>query len=614
MHKHLSKNKEKKHKLKQFSKKVSKSFSSSFIVNSVKNNCDFRQSYSKSYTKALSSKLQGLFPKVLKLRLAFAKKCENSVLSGALEGFYYMLLSLPLRTLGIFLLAYSLFIPPSTELILKCILVLASLMIIPVKKSIGECLNASKLLCFFYMESSKYPIQAHHSSHKAQSKGYSTAFLLGFISGLTAYGLNISYELLFYIATVILCLVFFNNPETGLLFTIMTLPFLDAKYVLFFEMVTLVSFLAKFFRAKRHIKFDVSDLLILCLTLITLFSALFNSSGVTSFDTALTYFAGFIFYVLVKNIIRSTDLANRCVSIVLYSSAIISVLNLCYAMLSSTRYGILLSVFTDAKPGAVSYFATAMSLGVYLSCIIPIAFSMLINTKRPEYLIITLLNLACIYTSCHTHFLYAAVFAILAVLCFHHKVWLAVIPFFKFICDSILSLLSLLPVFTVSQQAAGYSGTESGAQSIISIMKDHVIFGTGSGSESFDKMFSYYSSTSSTQALEEIPLYQRIITTVGIFGAFVCVIVIIQLLGKNFAYIISDEPKDTSVWAVSTGSFASCAVFLVGIFLGYPFSDTRILLMFWLVMTIGISCSQSSRNDYIQPFATEFYHHTYSES
>lgn len=582
----------------------------SAVYSFIKNNCDFSESYKKSFTASVAERLESLFPALLKTRLSYAKKCEQSILSNAAESFYYSFLSLPLRTVGVFLLTYGVsvlfyslgnFELFEKNVIFSAVAVFASLLFLPVKKSISSCIKSSCILSFFYTESSESAILASRHYTKNQVRGYSTAFLSGILCGVLSY-LSTPLKILSVTAAILLCLIFMNNPESSLLFTVLITPFLNTAYVLFFIMITLMSFLGKYLRAKRHIAFELTDIFMLFLALLIAFSGIYTVTPYSSFNTSLKYISAIFLFFLVKNIIRSTDLAERCMKIIITSSVIISLSNIIYAQFYSSYYGAYISLLTDATPGAVSIFTSPNTLGVYLAFLIPITFSMLIGTGKPKFLLITLLHFICILVLGNTVCLYAAILACLTVLAFYNKFWIITIPLFRVFGNLIIKVIS------VTFSNALFAGNSLSGIEKASIIKSagdmfyhYPLFGIGLGEAPFKKLFVYFSlpGCEGTEFVNSLAI--QILISIGAIGFIFCAAVIFQIYGKNLSYIISLEQKDTRMLSCCIGIFSTAASLIITGLWSYPFSDTRMLITSLLISSLGISFVNSTRNDYISP-------------
>ncbi len=604
--------------LRAFGEKAVCVFHDSAFYNFFKNNCDLSDSFEKSYTSRLTGKLSRFFPYVLKTRLKFAKSCENSFVFNLFEGIYRNLLSLPLRAVGIFLLtfglsvllytlrAFSLGYTFENNLIFSFICVFSSIVIMPIKKSIAECVKNSVLLRFFYSESTYLSTTFRAAGARTQSRGYSTAFFLGLLCGIFS-AFTTPAKILFFAASLLLCVVFLNNPESSLLFTITIIPFLSTAYILFFVPVTLISFLTKYFRAKRHISTELSDLFMLLLALLIAFSGLFTLSGTPSNSQTIKYLLALSLYFLIKNIIRSSALSKHVLDIILSCAAVTSVINLVYALSISSRYGDILSLLTDTKPGAISIFTTPTALGVYLTAIIPLCFSQLISTGKPKHLIALLLHFTCICFASTPYAFYSSVLSIIVVLIFYNKLWLCIIPFYRVIASRFVSALSLIFSGILSSNTSVSESSASVAKSAFVAIETHPLFGIGTGRDNFSKVFPRYALASSEGAQGINSLYTSLALSLGILGFVFFVICVLQLSGTAFKYLSSNGQKDSIMFSRVAGLYGSFAALFTVSFSCYPWNDTRTLMTYVLIFSLGTAFAQSTKNDYISPHSVRDY-------
>ena len=590
---------------------------SSAFYGFIKNNCDFQASFKKSFLYSLFSRLNVLFPALLRLRLSFAKKCETGIFTGLLENTCANFLSLPLRTLGIYLLTFGtvVLVYSFKELeqfrlhdgrcIFAFICIFAAVIILPVKKSISKCIKSSRFLGIFHSEYSEIAPGGTNADARIQVRGFSTAFFTGLLCGIVSY-LSTPGTILAVSAMAVLSLLFLNNPESSLLVTVLVLPFMSTAYVLYLVLLTFISFMFKYFRAKRHIKFELSDALIAMFAALLAFSGLFTASVSPSFQTSLKYIGALALFLLVKNIIRSTRLANRCITVIISSSVIISLLNLIYFFTADTHYGAYFSILTDAKPGTASIFVSPSALGIYICAVLPVVFSRLCGTGKPKYLIITLIHMLCLCACGIPAALYAAVFSLILVLALYNRVWIFALPFFHMI-SGLLSKLIMLSPFELSSVKDAGTQTVSVIKSALIMFEHHPLFGIGVGQAPFSELFPYYALPGSENVPYVNSLFIQLFICLGITGALYCAVLLFQITGKNLSYIMSAEPKDADVLASCKGVYGSCAAFLIAGIWTYPLGDTRLLLYFWLICALGSSLVSSTRSDYIAPHSVRDY-------
>ena len=574
------------------------------IFGAVKKAFNFGAAFKQSRLYGFCGKKDSAFPLLLKTRLGFAEKCEKSAPANLLEACYYRFISMPLRTVGVYLASFG-FVALLTCLtafssgktdageknfIFSVILIALAVMMLPIKKSVGRCISSSVFLSRF--ELCPLSPEPFEKSNANLPKGYSSAFFLGLLCGLFSYALE-SFEIFMFSCSMLGCVIFMNNPEAGLLFTVFAMPFLDTPYILFFVFVTAISFTFKYMRGKRHIKPELSDILLLFAVALIAFAGAFTADGTAHLYDAIKYIFGIILFVLIKNVIRSTKLADSCVSLMLFSAVATAVINLIVFFFD--KYGF---VFAAAESGGVfSLFSSFGSLGAYCCLMTPLAFSALIGTKRPKYLLLTLLLLLCTAAVGNLYALEATTLALIVVMAFYKRAFLVFLPFFHPAASVLSRILSLvIPGTFVGFAERAYTRLPV-FKSALTMLGDHPLFGIGSGA--FSDIYPYYAFAGSESAAVADSLLLQIAVSLGGVGLIYCIIVLIQLPQKNLSYLVSDENKDFTIFSYCAGLFGSFVAYIALGLVSYPHSDARVLLLFWACASLGGALVNSTRNDFI---------------
>lgn len=331
--------------------------------------------------------------RLLAFKLRFAAQSERSRLLRYLEQGAERFFRSSLRSFGIFLLSFGGFLVSfhlandlprlmhldfSDTFLFGCILVLASLFMLPVKnKSIAACLRASRILSYFLLDI----FTLKHLTDENEKKPHSSSgffLFFGFICGLFSYVVSPKVTL-FLLFSGVLVYMTLTRPENGVLAVCLLLPFADTRILVFLILLTFVSELFKVFRAKRAFRFN------LCSGVCVLLGAIAFSAWVVSFDAqgADSTFASLacvlLFAVLVIALIRSSTLADKCFR-TLALSALASALYGAYSYLTVILFGSHgFERFPTVSRTMLHSVFSPSSFPCFLICMLPLLY---VNSRR----------------------------------------------------------------------------------------------------------------------------------------------------------------------------------------------------------------------------------------
>ena len=566
---------------------------------------------------SLSNKLY-LF--IRKLRNGFASFCERSVLSIFFDNLYYSLLSVPLKAVGLYLAVFSIFSFGASYLaerdlyaalfhdatfMLLCTL-LISFFFFTANSSLGKALFESKLfstLDVVHSGDSKFI----KCSEKIKTSGvYSTALFLGIISAVATYILSPISVILFVICLVYAVFVF-NRPECGILLCISLCFFFPTVYLLCFILLTLIAFLYKYLRGKRHIGLGKSQILVILLAVSVFFSSFYNSTGKTDSVTCVKLIIIISLGFLAVNILRSTAILNKAVSLFADCCGAIStilVLNLLLVLFTSK--GVVSAVYSSEIIGFILKASTSRQfVSPFLVISIPLVMSLSIGAKkhtdRFKRFVQLILLLLCLIYSFDFSTLFSVLIAVTTVLTLYHKAFSVL-----YIVSPVISqlLVKLYSMFAGKLPEALIFRTESVINNeflitCANIFKKNPIFGIGIGTDNFHTILIENGFVNASSVSNTGSLMFDILLKFGVFGLLLVLTVIFVFSFKNIKFNIFIGYKDKNIKAVSTGTFASTVSFLILSIYKYTITDSRILAMFVFITAIGYSLKHCHESDYI---------------
>ncbi len=315
----------------------------------------------------------GISQLFLKTKTAFARLVESSSIVSAYRRITDELLCTRVRDYGIFLLFFSLLAFASSmfkiysfdsygglsnsDIIAMAATLISSVFLLMSKKSVAQKLEKSVIFSFVFLDILGISPLALHTKRK--TKAYTAAALaIGTILGTLTF-LFTPTDIIKFLITVIFSATVLYSPESGLLLSILLLPFLRYEFFRVLVIIAAISYVLKLFRGKRNISFSPADIFVLLFALASWFALGTATSG--------TLITACCIYLLIVNLFRNQDLLEKGVSSLGIGLGIYSLINA--FLLALELFGADLSTlsfvaieFSDSQTALLSLISVPFSL------------------------------------------------------------------------------------------------------------------------------------------------------------------------------------------------------------------------------------------------------------
>ncbi len=262
----------------------------------------------------------GISQLFLKTKTAFARLVESSSIVSAYRRITDELLCARVRDYGIFLLFFSLLAFASSmfkiytfdsygglsnfDITVMASTLISSVFLLMSKKSVAQKLEKSVIFSFVFLDILGISPLALHTKRK--TKAYTAAALaIGTILGTLTF-LFTPTDIIKFLVTVIFSATVLYSPESGLLLSILLLPFLRYEFFRILVLIAVISYVLKLFRGKRNVSFSPADIFVLLFALAAWFAFGTATSG--------TLITACCIYLLIVNLFRNQDLLEKGVS------------------------------------------------------------------------------------------------------------------------------------------------------------------------------------------------------------------------------------------------------------------------------------------------------------
>ncbi len=244
----------------------------------------------------------------------------------------------------------------------------------------------------------------YKASRQKRKTSIGMSFLLGSVLGVLTMFVS-PLTILASIAAAVLVITVFNVPEFGLLLTLVAVLALPVEIIGGMSLVTLASYLLKFLRLKRNLRFGTADALVLLLFIVMLLTGLISDGGLSTGEIWMLTFTAM--YFVVKNGICSEKLvvqASNALCTGAFLGMVLYILGEFTPMITHSQLSVFARVITYARPDA-------SMLAVTVAAVMPFAFaSFSANAARRRNILFLLLAAACAFIS--DSFMFYALLAI----------------------------------------------------------------------------------------------------------------------------------------------------------------------------------------------------------
>lgn len=541
-----------------------------------------------------------LFPFVLKLRLFFARKFETSKVSNLFEKAYNNFLCLPLRTVGLFFISFSslsamidLYSSQTTDfsfvilsdMSLKVLLFLSSILLLTSKAPIGNILSSSLVFPILNVDDKIF------ERSKKQPPMYSQALFVGLIFGCLSSLIHFN-KLFCFILICVFSLICYSYPESGVLITGFLVPLTSGLTTIFTTFITLISFIFKYLRGKRHGTANAATTSLIVFLIYVCLSLL--SSKINIYN--LTFISAILFPILSANLINSSRLSKKLFAVIYTSCAIKLALNAFYILLFvyDTNTNFLPKHFNVQDSILSGLFTNFESLNTYIVLSFPLVFSMLYSSKqfykKFKYLLPLLFMAIPIIYSPQNHIVFAILLSTVLIISVSRKYLMVSIVFVPIVSKLLTNLLTIV------------SSKFHPASDLPRIVTPKVLYNARKISNIlFGKGLDYLN----CENYNSFAL--ALISAIGILGLICMISIVIIVMKHCLQFIFVTDTCAEKSKEICVGVFAMLVCFLAFCFTKNIYADSINISVLFSYIALAITCIKCSQNDYIDRFHVREY-------
>lgn len=552
----------------------------------------------------------------------FNRSLSESLIVRSVARYVSGITAIRTRTVGIFAISFGLytsavfvvsyFIGDTKKdfllLIIGIASVFASIPLFSSGGSVSDAISRSRVIGFLLFD--VLGIRREYIITDSHRRGNSTvAFLLGTVLGLSAYFLNPLIPVLTVPVLAVLFIVV-AQPETGVILTLLLLPFLPTMAVAGMIILTAVCYFLKLIQGKRRLVFEKLDISILIFMVLTLFGGIVSITSSGSIRPALMYFCLSAGYFLTANLLTTAGWTKRAIGVLLTSMTAVALIGIYenYFGKPAIVSWIDTSMFSDIENRVVSTFANPNVLAEFLILLLPLSFALVLTAGRSSSRFGAVLMLVCcgvclVFTWSRGAWL-GILFGMLVFLMMCSRKTLVAL----FIACFGIPLLPLVLPDNIIQRFMSIGNLADSSTSyrfniwrgVFRMLPDCFLSGIGIGEEPFSEFYVKYSLSGIEAAPHSHSLFLQVLVSIGITGLIALIAVLCFYVRESVSFCKNQKDAPLPVRLYSSALFAGiCAVLVQGL-TDYVWYNYRIFALFWLLIGLTVALRRSHEETIIE--------------
>lgn len=523
-----------------------------------------------------------------KLRRLLSSSIEKSRILGILRMLSKLFFAIRLRSIGFFLLSYSFFATLvwmikyypfdgsgwGVEMFAIIAILSPSIPFMFSRQNVAEAISDSKL--FSAVLSDGLGIDLEQKKRDAESipsysKYFGIAPILGILFGSLSVLISPDVFLVAVVAVISVAFIF-SKPEAGVLLTVFALPFgemLNAggvDLVAVSVIVTTVSFAFKVILGNREIHFDLSDIFMLLVLIVTA-SCCFGNAGAENYSHITRVVIFMLMYFLFVNLVKTRGWLLRSANAFVFSLCVTLVIGVTVPMLTHIPY--FRTFIMDSNIFDAVYMFSRQSANVYILLpAIPFllaATSSSLPGRKGTYSVYLLLAVICI-TVGGNPIAHPAMLVTLAVyvLCTNPNLIFLGIPLYMIRFASTDIRIPLISEF-LSESKQIYSEAINENIYVMNgtmrALEDYLFTGIGFEGGSFAKIYPNYAYAGFENASDAGSSMLQLLLGFGIFGFAVIAVTVVFFLRRIFGSVARlEDAKEKNFLSACAASITGYAV------------------------------------------------------
>ncbi len=474
----------------------------------------------------------------------------------------------------------------------------ASIPLIASKKNLSTALCEGRLTSVLLIDILGIPREKLSSKHKPLVFKGMFSVITGTLLGALSVFVD-PYTVLGTVGILLLCIIVFSSPESGVIILLALFPFVSEKTLAMGTLFTFICYLLKVARGKKTFKLELNDCVILAFVIVVILSNIFSINAVVGVSYSLKIFTYTLAYFLIVNTIKTTPWVKRVIFALCFSAMGCVVIGLLQKYAVGSKYipsealelnGTVKATF--ANPGILSHLLVLVTLFIFAAAI---------RIRKPVRklfcMVFCVAAVFCLYATLSPFAIIAFVLCVVLFFLIYSDrtvlVLLALImslPFAKYIMPNLLLQKSAeLGVLASDMLGKRFESFYI----ILKMIRDHFVGGAGAGN--FSYLYASYAAESSGVSTAQYSIYSQMLVEFGIFGLFVFALIILVFTQNSFSFFKKHGGGRATVYSAA-GFSGVFGLLLLGV-VENVWQDPRIYFCFVAVMGLTVALKRKSVNE-----------------
>ncbi len=428
---------------------------------------------------------------------------------------------------------------------------------------------------------------------------YSVALVSGMVLGIATYFISIGY-VLGIIAMIVIAWVVLSLPEVGIMALLATTPFFSlfkTPTVLLAAGVALttVSYMIKFLRGKRTMRFGTVGIFVTLFSFVMLFGGIVSVGGKESMHSALIYFVLLQGFNLTVNLFRTREDCRHAFSVLSVSGVITAFYGVVQYLLGEASPDWLdTEMFAYIEGRTTSFFDNPNVLGTYLIMIFPIIFVSMIYSRgfKAKFLslfAVLITGLCLVWTWSRGAWLGFLVGTVFFFLIFSYKTLQVLLA--GGLCLPLVG--TLLPQDIVNRFLSIGNMSDSSTyyrvftwRSVSNMLSRVWVSGVGVGPAAFEQVYPLFAYAGVEATPHAHNLLMQVLSDVGIGGLLTLIIIFILFAQICLGSINKFSSKERMT--VSAGMCGILSALVMGL-ADNIWYNYRVFFVFWCIMALTVA-------------------------
>ncbi len=476
--------------------------------------------------------------------------------------------------------------------------VLIGLLLFPSTDTLSETLLRSRLFRFFILEVAGIRKDQFHVDGPGVYRPLPFALLGIFLAAIAVY-VPVWLIVIGFFGALLAALIL-KSCEFGALLIVTLLPFTPTTMMAGLAIITLISYLFKFARGKRVMRFDGMDMAVVLFSLMLLYGGLGSFQPKSSLPVTAIQLCFVSVYFVLSNTIRAKHLAMKAVWALMIGGCVSALMGI-YQYVGGFAQSLIwvdVKMFGSISGRVIGPFDNPNVFGEYLVLLLPVAAALVFTQKGLRRLFALfafgVMGLSLIFTFSRGAWLAFLLTFVMFLVCYSRtffKLGMAgvfAVPFLPYVLPATV-VSRFMSIGNLKDTSTAYR--VSVWEGSLRMFRDFWATGIGAGSDVFLQVYPSYALAGAAYALHSHNLFLQVAIELGLGGLIALLLVVLLFARMVFSGSAAISDKKSSALLLAFG--AGVLAMLIQGMTDNIWYNFRIFLLFWMALGVAAGLRRS---------------------